>query len=168
MRGKFYCMHRLGYLRELKNVDFSRVNKLIFICAGNICRSPLGEFYARYLGLEAESYGLNCRGGDPADPRIIAIAENLGMDVGGHVTRNIRDYRPLPDHLVVAMEPGQIEALPTGVKSQAQITLAPLWYNQPNLYLHDPYSANPNYFDKCTTNLMGALDNLKERLDEHA
>ncbi|MGQ9424689.1 arsenate-mycothiol transferase ArsC [Gilvimarinus sp. F26214L] len=163
--SKYYCLHRMGYLRELREVEFARVRKLVFVCAGNLCRSPLAEWYARSIGLDAESFGLECRGGDPADGRMIQVATTMGLDVSGHRTRNIRDYRPASDHLVVAMEPAHVESLPNEVTTTAQVTLISLWMGEPYLYLHDPFSGNINYFDKCGTHIRTALDNLKERLD---
>lgn len=161
-------MYRLGYLKDLRNVDFTRVRKLVFVCTGNICRSPLGEYYARHLGVEAESYGLECRGGDPVDPRVVQLAEQMGINVSDHVTKHISHYRPSSDHLVVAMEPVQIDALPAGVGAKAQVTLAPLWLEQPTIYLHDPFTANSSYFNKCATDLQSALERIVENMNGQA
>lgn len=165
---KFCLLQGVGYRRELKDIDFCRVKKLVFVCSGNICRSPLAAFYSQHLGLDAESYGLHTRGGDSADSRTVAVAKILGIDLSPHITRHIRDYRPHPDHLVVAMEPAHIEALRTVTDPQAQLTLAPLWLHSPRLYLHDPFGSNPAHFEKSAKKIIEALDNLKERIDEHS
>jgi protein-tyrosine phosphatase len=166
--SKYYCLHRVGYLRELGEIDFSRVRKLIFVCSGNLCRSPLGEFYARHLGFDADSYGLNCRGGDTVDARVVTVAEKMGIQVASHVTKHIRHYQPAPDHLVVVMEPSHLEALPAEVFLAAQVTLASLWLREPRLYLHDPFSSNANYFHKCATNLMESLDRIGEYVHDQS
>lgn len=162
----FYFLHRIGYREELKDIDFSRIKKLVFVCSGNICRSPIAESYAQHLGLTAESYGLHCRGGDSADPRAVEFGEKAGFDVSSHASRNISEYKPGNEDLVVAMEPNQIHALAPIVESGAQITLAPLWLRRPRLYIHDPFGSNPAFFDRCGNDLIEVLDRLKERLDD--
>lgn len=164
--SKYYCLHRIGYLRELREVDFSRVRKLVFVCSGNICRSPLAEFYARHLGLDAESYGLHCRGGDPVDARVVKIAGKLNIRIPSHITRNIADYQPRSEDLVVGMEPIHIDELDPGISEYAQVTLLSLWSEEPSLYLHDPFISTENFFEKCAGNIATALDALKERLNE--
>lgn len=164
--SKYYCLHRIGYLRELREVDFSRVRKLVFVCSGNICRSPLAEFYARHLGLQAESYGLHCRGGDPVDARVVQIAGKLNTRIPCHVTRNISDYQPQPVDLVVGMEPSHVSALDSKISQLAQVTLLGLWSEEPSLYLHDPFISTESYFEKCANNIATALDAIKERLNE--
>lgn len=164
--SKYYCLHRIGYLRELRDVDFTRVRKLVFVCSGNICRSPFAEFYARHLGLAAESYGLHCRGGDPVDARVVQIAGKLNIHIPCHVTRNIEEYRPQPEDLVIGMEPNHIADLDPDIANHAQVTLLALWAEEPSLYLHDPFISTDGYFEKCATNIATALDAIKERLHE--
>jgi protein-tyrosine phosphatase len=163
-KQKHDLLYRLGRFRRLRDVDFSRVRKIVFVCSGNLCRSPFAEFYARHLGLDADSYGLHCRGGDDVDPRVREIGDQKGIEVPDHLTRNIRDYLPSGDDLLVAMEPIHLERLPASVMSTAQVTLLGLWCREPCAYLHDPYLSTPVYFDKCATDIMSALDNIKERV----
>lgn len=164
--SKYYCLHRIGYLRELRDVDFTRVRKLVFVCSGNICRSPLAEFYARHLGLPAESYGLHCRGGDPVDARVVQIAGKLNIHIPCHVTRNIADYKPRREDLVIGMEPSHVTELDPKIANFAQVTLLALWADEPSLYLHDPFISTEGYFEKCATSIATALDAIKERLHE--
>jgi low molecular weight phosphotyrosine protein phosphatase len=45
----------LGGLRHFEHVEWNRVTRLVFVCRGNICRSPYAEVRARRLGLNAIS-----------------------------------------------------------------------------------------------------------------
>lgn len=163
--SKYFWLHRIGYLRELGDIDFSRVTKLVFVCSGNLCRSPIGEYHARKLGVEAESYGLHCRGGDPADPRALAYGRNLGLDLSLHITKNIKDYQASTSDLVIAMEPKQADTLKRNYNLSAQITLASLWRKNPTLYLHDPFGSTPEYFETCGNRVSETVDFLLQKLD---
>lgn len=65
--------------------------KILFVCLGNICRSPSAEAVMRGLiesegleGFEVDSAGTgDWHVGDPADPRAIAAATERGVEIGG-------------------------------------------------------------------------------------
>ena len=56
----------LGFYKKHQAVSLSKSTRFIFICSGNICRSPLAEYVAKQQGAQAISFGLHTRGGDPA------------------------------------------------------------------------------------------------------
>jgi len=75
--------------------------RILFVCLGNICRSPLAEgiftHKTKQLGLnvEVDSCGFESfHRGDPADPRSIAVAKAHGIDLNGHTARmfTVRDF----------------------------------------------------------------------------
>lgn len=70
-------------------------HRLLFICTGNICRSPMAEGLARHLGAElgrpiearsASTLGLVDR---PADPHSVTVCRELGVDIQDHRSRPI-------------------------------------------------------------------------------
>lgn len=147
---KYESLRMLGVYDQLKKIDFTTVKRLVFICHGNICRSPLGEAVARKQGKVAVSFGLSTRGNDPADPRAIAWASTNGYDLKQHKTMRIDQYQPQAGDLLIGMEPKHIHALVKQfAQAPVQITLAGLWLQSPLAYLHDPYNTNKDYFDRC-------------------
>ena len=154
-----------GLYREHQRIDFARVDKLVFVCSGNICRSPFAEVVARSLGVETESYGLHCRGNDPADPRAIEIAGRKGLDLNTHLTRNISQYSPGPGDLLVAMEPAQLQELGQLGFHPAQATLACLWKNAPTPYLHDPFGCGQTFFERCEADLELAVKRISNHVN---
>jgi protein-tyrosine phosphatase len=157
-----YSLDRLaGAYRPYSNLDWSRVDRFIFICKGNICRSPLAWGYATHRGVVTDSFGIDCPDGDPADPRAIAYAADAGFDLTVHRTRNLAQLTAGPGDLVVVMEPAHLPAVQkfAGV---AQVTLAGLWLPRPTPYLHDPYSASSSYFQRCEDNVVTAVNRMLE------
>ncbi|XRD90795.1 low molecular weight phosphotyrosine protein phosphatase [Dyella nitratireducens] len=73
------------------------VGSILFICLGNICRSPLVEMVARQcfadagLGIEVASCGTGgWHAGEQADPRMCAAAAKAGYDLEPHRARQLR------------------------------------------------------------------------------
>jgi protein-tyrosine phosphatase len=75
---------------------------VLFVCLGNICRSPLAEaaFKAEAarigLDVEVDSAGVgDWHEGEPPDPRARATARRHGFDIGAHRARKVTqaDFR---------------------------------------------------------------------------
>ena len=72
---------------------------ILFVCLGNICRSPLAEGVFRQVLVErgmADEFAIDSAGmgdwhlGQAPDPRAIAIARANGVDISGQRARGIR------------------------------------------------------------------------------
>lgn len=160
----FGLQHLFGGFARYRNIDWTRVGKLVFVCHGNICRSPLGEAVARQrFGLAAESFGLDCRDGAPADPRALRFASSCGIDLASHASRNIRQYEPDQSDLVVVMEPKHLAQLPARVTATAQVTLLGLWLSNSQPYVHDPYNSGENHFERCEQLVVLATEGIAAR-----
>jgi len=157
---KYLIAFYIGRFRQHKNIDLSGVRRLIFICHGNICRSPLGEVVAKTNGFDAISYGLDTRGNAPADPRAVAFARSVSLDLSPHLTRRIEHYQPVAGDLLIGMEPHHAYQLKEIYGNRVPITLIGLWLNKPIPYLHDPYSANTVYFNYCEENVVKATQSI--------
>jgi protein-tyrosine phosphatase len=82
--------------------------QVAFVCTGNRFRSPLA---AALLAREADglpvrivSLGTLDLGSKPALPEAIAIAEDLGLDLSGHASRNLTAVELEPFDLVLGFE----------------------------------------------------------------
>ena len=94
--------------------------KIVFVCTGNICRSPTAEGVLRHKLAAAgwaerhstESYGLGgWHAGDPPDSRAIAAATRRGYDLS---EIRARKFKPKAFHdagLVLAMDRGHYRQL---------------------------------------------------------
>lgn len=73
------------------------IHRILFICLGNICRSPLAEAVARKrfaeagLDIEVASCGTGgWHAGEQADPRMRAAAAKAGYELEAHRARQLR------------------------------------------------------------------------------
>lgn len=90
--------------------------KLLFVCTGNTCRSPMAEgIYnakAVLLGLPpAESAGIFAVPGDPATPYAITAAADYGADLSAHQARPVTAELLAACDLVLCMTPSHLAAL---------------------------------------------------------
>jgi len=66
------------------------VVRILFVCTGNLCRSPMAEYLTRELarrrGIEVEvkSAGVWAVQGEPATEETIAVLQELGIDAKPH------------------------------------------------------------------------------------
>lgn len=159
-----YCMHRgldlAGRYRKYRQIDWGRVERLVFVCSGNICRSPLAERVALDAGYNATSFGLHCTPGRPADPRVVELARERGFDLSGHRTRLLKDAQLSATDLLVGMEPVHLVEATEFCGSSAQQTLLGLWGRARLSYIYDPYNSTEEYFARCARVLIESTGKL--------
>ncbi|MHC4816226.1 MAG: low molecular weight protein-tyrosine-phosphatase, partial [Planctomycetota bacterium] len=94
--------------------------KVLFVCTGNICRSPTAEGVLRKLvsdaglgnRIEVDSAGTEgYHVGDPPDPRAIRTASRRGYDLSGLRARRVKrgDFERFD--LLISMDRGHHERL---------------------------------------------------------
>lgn len=84
------------------------IGSVLVVCVGNICRSPMGErLLARALpGVRVTSAGIAAVVGAGADETAAAAAAEIGLDLDGHVARQITAEIGAAHDLILVMEPG--------------------------------------------------------------
>ena len=156
---KLGLRRRFGMLAQYQEIDWHSVERLVFVCHGNICRSPFAAAVAREIASNSCSLGIDCTPDRGADPRAIAFAELHGYDLHNHRTRRLDSVSLTAADLVVVMEPKHLESVDT-VGREYQVTLLGLWHPRPLAYIHDPYSANPAFFNRCQQFVMESTREL--------
>jgi protein-tyrosine phosphatase len=158
-------MWRLGPYRKYGQVDWSRVRRLVFICQGNICRSPFAYYIARSLesGFPIGSFGLFTSTGSAADEVAIDVAGDYGFDMTGHCATDISDFDIEDGDLLIVMEDRHIQWLsPHVVGHDTQVCLLGLWCRPRFALLYDPYTHPRAYFESCFDRINRAMANLMQ------
>jgi protein-tyrosine phosphatase len=162
IKSKYYrIQYQLGFYRTFENIDFSVVKRLVFVCSGNICRSALAEYIAHRHNFPAISFGLHCRGNDPADNRVVEFAQDIGIDMKAHRTTNIKEYTQAPGDLIIFMEPSHFKEWGLSTRKDVQVTFLTIWGGR-GVYLHDPYTANSTFFEECARAIQTSTQALVE------
>jgi protein-tyrosine-phosphatase len=89
--------------------------RILFVCTGNICRSPFAAVLARDLDgrtdVEYASAGTIALSGNPASAPGIAVAAELGVDMSDHRATHLTAEVLASTDLVYAMEDEHIASV---------------------------------------------------------
>jgi protein-tyrosine phosphatase len=150
--------------------------RILFVCSGNICRSPTAEgvmrVHAERAGLreeiELDSAGLHdFHQGEPPDHRSIKTAIGRGFDIAGHRARKVTPADFSDFDLIVALDRSHLDQL-RGMSHAAlhdKITLLLSYAPQTGaLDVPDPYYGGQEgfeiTFDLIERGVLGLLATL--------
>ncbi len=92
-------------------------DRILIVCVGNICRSPMAEgvlrarALARGRALTVESAGIAALVGRPAEPEAVALLATRGVDIASHRARQLTPELASRFDLVLVMEEGHVKAV---------------------------------------------------------
>ncbi len=147
---------------------------VLFVCLGNICRSPLAEAALRAeadrlgLDIEVDSAGTgDCHIGRPPDDRAKAVAREHGIDVSGQRARQVtrEDFNRF-DH-IIALDPANLADLaavrPEGAKGRLSLLLDHV-EGRSGQAVADPYYGNQEHFMAAWTDVMAGARALARKI----
>lgn len=82
------------------------INRILVVCTGNICRSPLAEalLRAQLPDLHVGSAGIGALVGFPADPNAVEVGVEQGLDLSEHAARQLDEALVAESDLILAMD----------------------------------------------------------------
>jgi protein-tyrosine phosphatase len=158
---------------------------VLFVCTGNICRSPTAEgmFHSLLVrsGLQ-ESVQVDSAGlqgyhiGDPPDPRTVEAARLRGIDLNNLRARQVRPADFSRFDLILAMDNGHLNGLrrlaPAGSSADIRLYLDFAGETLRGTEVPDPYYGPPQGFeqvlDLCEAAGPGLLSEVHRRLARQA
>jgi len=147
----------------------------LFVCLGNICRSPTAEVVLRTLAareapeltLEVDSAGTaGYHVGEPPDPRTQAAASRRGYDLSSRRARIVEPGDFERFDLILAMDRQNLSVLhrraPTAARQRVRLFLefAP---ETGTTEVPDPYYGGPNGFEE----VLDLVESASRRLLHH-
>lgn len=143
--------------------------KILFICLGNICRSPLAEGIAREyikkhnLDIEVDSCGTSgWHIGEPPDKRSIDVANKYGIDISMLRGRQISVYGDANwDYYIVMDESNKRELINMGFAKEKIKKIGEFGANNDDV--PDPYNyRDMQGFDNVFNMIQCCINNMFE------
>lgn len=161
--------YRLGRIKVDKEIDWSRVKRLVFICHGNVCRSPFAEAVAKQHGLPAISFGLKTDQGTRANPIASRVALEMGVDMTEHASLSFDTQQLRDGDLLLGMEPAHLQDQRySHIKADVQTSLLGLVQTDTKApYLHDPYGLSDEYHRRCLGRVKASVEGASKRWKQH-
>jgi protein-tyrosine phosphatase len=151
---------------------------ILFVCTGNICRSPTAEAIFRKLAADAgmsETILTDSAGthgyhiGEPPDPRAQSAAAGRGYDLSALRARRLERSDFQRFDLIIAMDRGHFAVL-SGMAQPSAAHKVKLMMSYASAFqdkdVPDPYYGGPQDFERALDMLEDAARGLLESLGE--
>jgi len=179
--GRTYLKLRLLDAAGISASNRHRVHQharsFLFICYGNIMRSPMAELMfkrtIKQLGIEGvqvNSAGLHASPGTEAHPRAQIAASELGLPLEGHRSQLLTAAMAEEADAIFAMDfQNKAELLSLFPQAERKIFMLGTYATEPGqgCEIPDPFFGDQDEARRCYRVLQACIDNLAKSLRTH-
>lgn len=153
------------------------MKKIMFVCTGNICRSPMCEYYFQKLvnesGLENDflisSCGTYANTGESSTINAIESMKKYGVDLNKHRAKNIDDIDIENYDLILCLtlsHKNAVLGLYPSLKGRVYTLKEYIHPNEKYKNIDDPWGFNLNVYNECANEIVNSLDELLKKIKE--
>ena len=146
--------------------------RILFVCTGNTCRSPLAEAIARRILADSgkenvivESAGTHAWEGAPASDEALLIGVERNLDLSGHRSRRLTPEMVEASDLVLVMSPEHLSQVREMDSTANAYLLAGYGSEGSSRAIADPFGGDLSDYretaDELENELKGILDRIK-------
>ncbi|MCG9723067.1 low molecular weight protein-tyrosine-phosphatase [Shewanella sp. Isolate7] len=153
----------------MSKINSSKINSVLFVCLGNICRSPTaeavfrGQLRDRGLSMDCDSAGTSgYHEGEGPDRRARLAGERRGLDFSGIRARGVRDEDFERFDLILAADRANLRELRARCPAQHQSKLALMlsFLGEGEREVPDPYYGGYEGFEQVLDLLQQSCEKL--------
>jgi len=168
-RARADALHEVRRRRRGEPALPARVERIVVICHGNICRSPFAAalLAARRPELAVRSAGLEAVDGRPAEEAARRVARAFGLELAAHRARRLSAEDAAWADLVVGMEGHHAARVHRAFPGAAAKTvLLGDFLPAPPFRIADPWGCEDAVFEATFERIRAAVERLAARLAE--
>jgi protein-tyrosine phosphatase len=149
---------------------------ILFVCIGNICRSPFAHAFfkklvnqKRFQGLRAESAGLFALHGNSATYLAQRVAEEFGVDLAEHRAKSVSKELVAWSSMILVMEKSHEDTLLIDfpeAKGKTQLIRHFARFGSKRRGIADPYGLEYDAYRFCFVDIEDAVSGLIDFLSE--
>ncbi len=153
-------------LQKKNTLDLGmKVKSVLFVCKGNICRSPFAHYYLKSIcpsGIEVTSCGYYPADGRPSPKEAIEAGQRLGIDIGSHRSTIINSEMVESADVIFTFdeENHRIITKHFSYAKSKIVRISSLDSKNP-FVIQDPHGRDTDYFYNTYTQIKQLLDSLK-------
>lgn len=176
---KLYTIY--GYFACLANPAVISIpdstQKLLYVCKGNVCRSPIAEYISRKITLNSNlndlkfsSRGIEVLKNSPAEGNAILVCKKNGIDMTKHRSTPLNEEDIYDNDIILTMNYRQLVMLhskyPAHIK---KIRLLPIFSKKKilrfnDIMINDPYGCPIAEFEHCYGRIYKSVLGLLEAI----
>ena len=147
----------------------SRYSKLIFVCTGNTCRSPMAEAIYKNLDRESDvkviSRGLVVLFGEPINPKADVVLKKHDLEISKHISKGLRESEIDDETLILTMtEAHKSKIIDDYLKVMNVYTIKE--YTGENGDVVDPYGGTLVEYEDCYVELARLVKKTVYKISE--
>ena len=148
----------------------AKYNKLIFVCSGNTCRSPMAEAIYKNLDKETDikvfSRGLVVLFGEPINPKAEIVLKKHDLEINNHISKGLKESEIDENTLILTMTNTHKRKIQNTYPNAVNVFTIKEYVGE-NGDVVDPYGGSLVEYEECYIELARLVKKTVYKINEY-